>query len=893
MAEQPIKSTDIIDNGLFNDAIKQADLFLVKAKELEVELKKNLEVSREYITTWSAKGSGSLASQSKISKEVADNLKNLEAVQQQVIKTEIAKQKLLAESEKLERQKIATESAAAKVTKNNQQQVTTAYDALRKKYNELSRAQIELSVRGRENGVVFKSIKDEATKLRAELDRAEQGAGRFQRNVGNYASTFNGLGNSVNQLTRELPAFAVSMNTGFLAISNNLPMFFDQLERINKENATLLKQGKPIESVLKQLGGAVFSFGSLLSVGVTLLTLFGGKIIKVVADLFSQNEALKANEDALKSQKTAIDEVIQGQKDLASATALNNLEILKSNEQITDVQEKNIKALANYSDKYLEIEQKRKDAAIEIAKKQGEDELININEAGTDVIAKRTAFGKESLSINEKITRDLLIQNNKEFDRQQKQLDYNLNSELEKIEEQRKEQGRIDKKKNEDKLKDLIDLSDRIRKLNIEDNKDEKQRSIEMALFEEEIAIREVNKLNATRKQKSELIIALQKDTFNKLTEIENKYNKERDEAIKTDFQKTIDARKTILEDNAEFEIFNLEQQLKTKESKNSTASKEEIKQLKALIIERKSALIQAKADEDKIGKNTTEQLAIQNKADIEIKKLGYTDEAKADEEEFKRRLDFSKKLIDIIAREQAEKSRIKQEAFDRDIKDTETNIDTQRKLAERGQANTLAFEEKRKRELELEKEEEKQKEIKRQKALAFFKLFASYAEKDPNTALTNALRDTILAEAVSGAFFTGTEKVEDDLKGNKVHDGRDGYRIAVDGSERIMTGDQNKMVGGLSNEELAKLAYDYNNGLLDTAKYAVIPNKDFASNVKDSALLIQVVNMNKEIQNLQQIIKQRPTTSFEFDGYGDFIKKTIENGFTKVTRYQQSKPRI
>lgn len=55
----------------------------------------------------------------------------------------------------------------------------------------------------------------------------------------------------------------------------------------------------------------------------------------------------------------------------------------------------------------------------------------------------------------------------------------------------------------------------------------------------------------------------------------------------------------------------------------------------------------------------------------------------------------------------------------------------------------------------------------------------------------------------------------------------------------------------------------------------------------------MQVVNMNKEIQNLQQIIKQRPTTSFEFDGYGDFIKKTIENGFTKVTRYQQSKPRI
>lgn len=48
--------------------------------------------------------------------------------------------------------------------------------------------------------------------------------GKHQRNVGNYAESFNPLSNSINQLTRELPAFTYSMQTGFMAISNNIPM---------------------------------------------------------------------------------------------------------------------------------------------------------------------------------------------------------------------------------------------------------------------------------------------------------------------------------------------------------------------------------------------------------------------------------------------------------------------------------------------------------------------------------------------------------------------------------------------------------------------------------------------------------------------------------------------
>jgi hypothetical protein len=56
-----------------------------------------------------------------------------------------------------------------------------------------------------------------AKELGAQLQAIDASVGKYGRNVGNYASGWNGLANSVNQLTREAPAFANSLNTGFMA----------------------------------------------------------------------------------------------------------------------------------------------------------------------------------------------------------------------------------------------------------------------------------------------------------------------------------------------------------------------------------------------------------------------------------------------------------------------------------------------------------------------------------------------------------------------------------------------------------------------------------------------------------------------------------------------------
>ena len=95
-------------------------------------------------------------------------------------------------------------------------QLSRQLSLLTAKYNDLSR---ELR-----NGATGKELLSQIRAVHNELSEAEQASMRFYRNVGNYASGWNGLNVQVQQLARELPSLAISMNTFFLAISNNLPI---------------------------------------------------------------------------------------------------------------------------------------------------------------------------------------------------------------------------------------------------------------------------------------------------------------------------------------------------------------------------------------------------------------------------------------------------------------------------------------------------------------------------------------------------------------------------------------------------------------------------------------------------------------------------------------------
>lgn len=144
-------------------------------------------------------------------------------------------------------------------------------------------------------------------------------------NVGHYEKANWGLNNSINQLTRELPAFTFNAQTGFLAISNNIGPLKDSIEAIKKQNAELKIQGQEVKSVGAQLASAFFSWNTLISVGITLVTLYGKEIGIFAKELIGASSALdkiadsqkKYNEARLEGKKDAQTDIIELRKYLA------------------------------------------------------------------------------------------------------------------------------------------------------------------------------------------------------------------------------------------------------------------------------------------------------------------------------------------------------------------------------------------------------------------------------------------------------------------------------------------------------------------------------------------------------------------------------------------------
>ena len=71
---------------------------------------------------------------------------------------------------------------------------------------------------------------------------------------------FNGLHNSIQQMAREMPSLAMGPQMFFMAISNNLPVFADEVARARKEYDDLIKTGQKGTPVWKQILSSLFSW---------------------------------------------------------------------------------------------------------------------------------------------------------------------------------------------------------------------------------------------------------------------------------------------------------------------------------------------------------------------------------------------------------------------------------------------------------------------------------------------------------------------------------------------------------------------------------------------------------------------------------------------------------
>lgn len=274
----------------------------------------------------------------------------------------------------------------------------------------------------------------------------------------------------------------------------------------------------------------------------------------------------------------------------------------------------------------------------------------------------------------------------------------------------------------------------------------------------------------------------------------------------------------------------------------------------------------QRQADQDKLDRIEKEKEAEKEKAEL-IKSL-------------------QKTITESAIRELEKQYDAKIESYNKEIDQRKENISKQEELAKNGSENQLAFEKKKLAEAEVAQELAQKQKIKNQKLLAYFGLIAAYANSGDKSAAANALADILTADIVSAFFWDGAENVQEALgnKGKK-HNGRDGYRgvtksgdvIAFDGDERILNKKQNKLIGDISNDELASLAYNTRigaekmDGVKDQTNYALL----------------------SELKKLNETISKKKEISVNWNSHDERVETLVSNGMKKTVRHVRKPPRI
>lgn len=168
------------------------------------------------------------------------------------------------------------------------------YELNKIKLNQMSAAEREAADKG-------KKLEAETNALYQQMIKLQEATGNYRLSVGHYQRTWDGLGISISNVVRELPAATVSMNTFFLGISNNIPMVVDEINRLRLKNKQLAAEGKATIGVTASIVKSLFSWNTILVVLLTSLALFGDEISAWAKNLINAGKAVLSLDKALEN----------------------------------------------------------------------------------------------------------------------------------------------------------------------------------------------------------------------------------------------------------------------------------------------------------------------------------------------------------------------------------------------------------------------------------------------------------------------------------------------------------------------------------------------------------------------------------------------------------------
>ena len=334
---------------------------------------------------------------------------------------------------------------------------------------------------------------------------------------------------------------------------------------------------------------------------------------------------------------------------------------------------------------------------------------------------------------------------------------------------------------------------------------------------------------------------------------------------------------------NKELEALN-EQIDEAKDARARQLLELEIQQLEArLNLARKGSQEFLEIEEELLGKKldliSAEEAAVLDAIDKEDK--AREDAAKKDNERQKKLADDRAKALKFLDNALSANSESRQKDLDKQIESAKTRQDEIQKAiiaGSEGAQESLAKARREEEEAALAKSKLLDRQKQQEAVLTMLKLLSAYAGAgDPNP-LGRASKDLVGASAFADAFFyKGTEKVSEDSQLKKVHGGRDGYRVAVDGSERIMAGKHNNKIGNLSNDILAEVGFLYRTGSLVTKG-------------ESGGSAMSVEELRQVNKNLRELPKRMPVATVEKDLITGIVSDVLKRDrYTRKSRVSWS----
>lgn len=309
LAQQRLEQANLANERANTQKLKTQEQEIKNADRLQDSYDKQIAANEKAAAAKIKADEDQIRSEEKILQKIeADQLRRLAAIEKQnAVEEKAANDKIKADDnrirseerliQKLEadlNKRLAQIRSAEEAEAKLAQELTNDYGMLSKAYNEAAlRAKNYALQNGENHPITLQAIAD-AKAMGDTLKRLDASVGQFQRNVGNY----NMVGAQFNQLLRELPNAAQSLNIFIMALSNNLTFF---VEAVNQARAAGQSWGQIIVGLGKNLIGVV---------GITNLLVLG-------LSLWS-----RAQQDNARKQKELNEELTETQK-LSKESATN------------------------------------------------------------------------------------------------------------------------------------------------------------------------------------------------------------------------------------------------------------------------------------------------------------------------------------------------------------------------------------------------------------------------------------------------------------------------------------------------------------------------------------------------------------------------------------------